>query len=107
MDGLYRWGIDAASPRFDATGEYLGYVGPVIDVDELRGFEDALRGTEAELRELNNTLEAWVEGRTHELQAVHESQKMEAAGPLTSGIIPDFSSLLAGILGSLKLLSKR
>ncbi len=51
-DGVYRWAIDAASPRFDANGEYLGYVGSVIDIDERRDAEDALRASEAQLEVL-------------------------------------------------------
>jgi len=42
-DGTYRWAIDAATPRFGDDGEYLGYVGSVIDIDERREAEDALR----------------------------------------------------------------
>jgi PAS domain S-box-containing protein len=42
-DGTYRWAIDAASPRFGGNGEYLGYVGSVIDIDERREAEDAMR----------------------------------------------------------------
>ncbi|MBB4155507.1 PAS domain S-box-containing protein [Sphingomonas jinjuensis] len=42
-DGGYRWVIDAASPRFGEDGKYLGYVGSVIDIDERREAEDALR----------------------------------------------------------------
>jgi PAS domain S-box-containing protein len=42
-DGTYRWTIDAASPRFGAAGEYLGYVGSVVDIDERKEAEEAIR----------------------------------------------------------------
>jgi PAS domain S-box-containing protein len=42
-DGVYRWAIDAASPRFGPDGGFLGYVGSVIDIDERRVAEDRLR----------------------------------------------------------------
>ena len=58
-DGAYRWAIDAASPRFGPGGEFLGYVGSVIDIDERREMEEALR-------ELNETLEIQVAERTQE-----------------------------------------
>jgi PAS domain S-box-containing protein len=35
-DGEYRWAIDAAVPRFNEAGEYLGYIGSVIDITERR-----------------------------------------------------------------------
>lgn len=46
-DGNYRWAIDAASPRFGSEGEFLGYIGTVIDIDDRREMEDALRNTSA------------------------------------------------------------
>jgi PAS domain S-box-containing protein len=49
-DGAYRWAIDAARPRFDADGSYLGYVGCVIDIDERREAEIALRESEDNYR---------------------------------------------------------
>jgi PAS domain S-box-containing protein len=49
-DGKYRWAIDAATPRFGADGEYLGYVGSVIDIDERREAELLLRQSEEQLR---------------------------------------------------------
>ena len=49
-DGSYRWSIDAAAPRFSPTGEFLGYVGSVIDIDERREIEERLRISEERLR---------------------------------------------------------
>ncbi|WP_076072883.1 PAS domain S-box protein [Sphingomonas montana] len=68
-DGQYRWAIDAAAPRFDADGVWLGYVGSVIDIDERREAEQALRDSEAYVRLLlDSTAEGFyavdTEGRT-------------------------------------------
>jgi PAS domain S-box-containing protein len=49
-DGVYRWTIDAAAARFGEDGEYLGYVGSVIDIDERREAELALETSEERLR---------------------------------------------------------
>ncbi|GJD94053.1 hybrid sensor histidine kinase/response regulator [Methylobacterium iners] len=51
-DGAYRLAIDAASPRFGPGGEFLGYVGSVIDIDERREAEERLRESETRAREL-------------------------------------------------------
>lgn len=59
-DGTYRWMIDAAAPRFNDDGEYLGYVGSVIDIDERRESEDRHRASEARLRQLTNALPAFI-----------------------------------------------
>ena len=48
--GAYRWAIDAASPRFNDAGEYLGYVGTVIDINERREAEERLALSEEQLR---------------------------------------------------------
>ncbi|AUW59336.1 hybrid sensor histidine kinase/response regulator [Sphingobium sp. SCG-1] len=50
FDGVYRWTIDAAVPRFADNGEYLGYVGSVIDIDERREAETRLALSEEQLR---------------------------------------------------------
>jgi PAS domain S-box-containing protein len=49
-DGVYRWTIDAAAARFAEDGEYLGYVGSVIDIEERREAEDRLALSEEQLR---------------------------------------------------------
>lgn len=51
-DGSYRWCIDAAAPRFDGQGRFLGYIGSVIDVDERREAIDKVRRSEEQLRAL-------------------------------------------------------
>ena len=33
-DGAYRWCADSATPRFDSSGAYLGYIGSVIDITD-------------------------------------------------------------------------
>ncbi|UUR07605.1 PAS domain S-box protein [Sphingomonas glaciei] len=49
-DGTYRWCIDAAAPRFDGSGNYMGYVGSVIDVEERRESVERVRRSEEQLR---------------------------------------------------------
>ncbi len=49
-DGAYRWSLDAGAPRFAPSGEFLGFVGSVIDIDERRSVETALRESEERLR---------------------------------------------------------
>ncbi len=49
-DGVYRWTLDTAAARSGANGEYLGYVGSVIDIDERREAEERLALSEERLR---------------------------------------------------------
>ncbi len=42
-DGEYRWVLDSGRPRFDEDGQWLGYIGSVIDVDQRKKTEQALR----------------------------------------------------------------
>ena len=40
--GEYHWAIDSAQPRFDASGNYLGYIGSVVDIHERKLAEQAI-----------------------------------------------------------------
>ena len=57
-DGVYRWAIDAAAPRFGPDGDYLGYVGSVLDIDERREIEKALRLRGEEFQTLADNIPA-------------------------------------------------
>jgi PAS domain S-box-containing protein len=55
-DGLYRWVIDTSAPRFDDKGDFIGFIGSVIDMTERREAEEALRAREEELRLITDAL---------------------------------------------------
>jgi PAS domain S-box-containing protein len=54
-DGAWRWALDAAAPRRDAGGAFLGYVGSLIDITERREAEErqALMARELDHRAKN------------------------------------------------------
>ena len=49
-DGAYRWVLDSGRPRHGAQGEFLGFVGSVLDVHELSLAEETRREVERRLR---------------------------------------------------------
>lgn len=59
-DGVYRWAIDAAEPRFSPDGHFLGYIGSVIDIDERHEIEQKLWESENGLRALTNSIDQMV-----------------------------------------------
>ncbi|WP_343699183.1 ATP-binding protein [Caulobacter sp.] len=56
-DGAYRWMIDAAAPRFGAEGEFLGYIGSVLDISDRKEAEIRVRANEAALAEQTQALQ--------------------------------------------------
>jgi PAS domain S-box-containing protein len=52
-DGTYRWMLDKGVPRYSSEGEFLGFIGSLIEVDEMK----TTRKRKEELEEINKKLE--------------------------------------------------
>jgi PAS domain S-box-containing protein len=67
-DGAYRRAVDAAAPRLGPGGEFLGYVGSVVDVEERAGLLDAERAARAGAEEANRAKSEFLATMSHELR---------------------------------------
>ena len=56
-DDQYIWAINAASPWFGPEGQFKGYIGSVIDIDDRKQAESALRQSEERYRTLFESID--------------------------------------------------
>jgi PAS domain S-box-containing protein len=96
-----RWLRSQGVPRFDAAGQFQGYVGVNLDVTEAQQAEQ-------DLKRINELLEdrvgeALAEKAKAEADLMH-AQRMEAVGRLTGGVAHDFNNLLTVVIGALDMI---
>ncbi|CAN7501239.1 PAS domain S-box protein [Polaromonas sp. LjRoot131] len=58
--GRTRYFSISGVPKFDADGKFTGYRGTGRDMTEMRRVTEALRTSEAQLREITDTIPAWI-----------------------------------------------
>ncbi len=55
-DGVYRWHLFTANPRYLQTGEFMGYIGVGLDIHNQKVAEEVLKESEERFRSLAQTL---------------------------------------------------
>ena len=64
----YRWFLDTAAPRYSPEGEYLGYIGILVDVTERRRLESELMLAKEGAETANRTKTQFLANMSHELR---------------------------------------
>ena len=95
-EGRERWLHAEGRPRV-LDGAFAGFICCAVDVTDAHLAAEAL---EARVAERTAELSAQVEERERVEATLHQMQRLEAVGQLTSGVAHDFNNLLTIVLGN-------
>lgn len=71
--GEYVWAITTGAPRFDESGEYMGHVGVVIDINERKKAEQALAAAKEQAEEQDRSKSRFLAAASHDLRQPMQS----------------------------------
>ncbi|MFZ4699350.1 MAG: PAS domain S-box protein [Candidatus Methylumidiphilus sp.] len=67
-DGEYRWILDCGRPRYDANGQFLGYIGSCIDITDRKRAEAELQSARAAADAANSAKSTFLANMSHEIR---------------------------------------
>jgi|GEM_PF-3459427 len=92
-DGVYRWVIDSAVPRRDADGQFMGYIGSVVDIHDQKLFSEELERLARErtqaLERSNIDLRQFAHVASHDLR-----EPVRKVATFQSRLVQEFGAVL-------------
>ncbi|MEZ0391578.1 MAG: ATP-binding protein [Pseudobdellovibrionaceae bacterium] len=67
-DGEYRWVLDSGLPRINPEGEFLGYIGTVVDIHDQVESQLELKRAKDEAEKANSLKSAFLANMSHEIR---------------------------------------
>ena len=108
FDGEYRWTLGRAAPLRDDAGRITRWFGTCTDIDDQKRAAEVLGRSNAALERLviehSAELVRESEGKRAAEKALHHSEKLQALGLLTGGIVHDINNILQIVMSGLHLL---
>ena len=94
-DGEYRWILDNGVPRFDAQGNFAGYIGSCVDITEGKQREEELQAALAEVKRLKDQLHQENEYLRQEANTQLSQDKIVGQSPAIRRILAQVDQVAA------------